>query len=206
MAVTKETTQKMWINRKEHHSSFWRWIAFSVGIGWVPVILTWLGAALEKKPISISEIITHGELLIVSIAIVAEALRDLHYANRGSSDNFKTWVLLGAMIVLIGSCFSFGTIAIHDASVTSSTAVLTAIPPKKDIMVNTNQLVTDLSDLKNQEDSLDTGLIIVVSLIIFVMAVATGGCCKWTEKPVLEEGEASEANFSETTETPKEVS
>ena len=50
--------------QKERHSSFWRWIGFSVIIGLVPIIASLILAALIKKPTSILEIIAHGELFI----------------------------------------------------------------------------------------------------------------------------------------------
>ncbi len=112
---------------KEGHSSFWLWIGFSVIIGSVPIIASLIVAALSKKPTSILEIIAHGELLIISMALVAEALRDLQYTNKEKSDGFKSFIQWGAVIVLIGSCLSFSLVAAHDTSVSSSVATLSGI-------------------------------------------------------------------------------
>lgn len=173
---------------KEHHSSFWRWIAFSVCVGWVPLIVTWLLSGLVKKPISVLEIITHGELLIVSIAIVAEALRDLQYANRGNSAGFKSLVQFGAIVVLVGSCSCFTTIAIRDASVTSSVSSLTSVLTEKGVthqgQIDVPQLKSLAQNLKDEEDSIDTRLVIIISLTVFFIALVTGGSCKWAEKSV----------------------
>lgn len=184
----KKAAHKGQVVSREHHSSFWRWIAFSVRVGWVPLIVTWLLSGLVKKPISVLEIITHGELLIVSIAIVAEALRDLQYANRGNSAGFKSLVQFGAIVVLVGSCSCFTTIAIRDASVTSSVSSLTSLLPENGAThqgrIDMPQLVSLAQGLKDEEGSIDTRLVIIISLTVFFIALVTGGSCKWAEKSV----------------------
>src|SRR5579864_4428578 len=176
MASAEETQ-----NHKEKHSSFWRWIGFSVIIGLVPIIASLTIAALIKKPTSILEIIAHGELLIISIALVAEALRDLQYNNKENSDAFKSFIQWAAGIVLISSCLFFGVVATHDASVTSSVATLSDSINKGNTKTDINQTVATAEIIKDNEEGLDTGLVDWFSMGIFAVALFVGGICKWCE-------------------------
>src|SRR5579859_849894 len=177
MASAEETQ-----NHKESHSSFWRWIGFSVIIGLVPIIASLTIAALIKKPTSILEIIAHGELLIISIALVAEALRDLQYTNKEKSDGFKSFIQWGACIVLISACLLFGIIATHDASVTSSIAALSDMMNKGNLKIDANTIVATTQIIKGNQEGLDTGLTDWFSMAIFALAIFIGGSCKWSEK------------------------
>jgi hypothetical protein len=177
MASAEETQ-----NHKERHSSFWRWLGFSVIIGLVPIIASLILAALIKKPTSLLEIIAHGELFIISIALVAEALRDLQYINKEKSDGFKSFIQWGAIIVLICSCLFFGVVATHDESVSSSIATLSDIIKEGNNTIDTNKLVAAAKTIKANEGGLDTGLIDWLSIGTFTIALITGGNCKWSEK------------------------
>jgi hypothetical protein len=159
-------------HRKKRRSNLLRWLGFSVVIGLLPILASGIISTATQKPFSLEETLSHGELLIISIAIVVEALRDLLYANRGTDDDFRSLIIFGCCTVIVLSCLLFGILAAHDAGVSSTIATVVD-------MKDNSKAVTAL---KNSENGLNTGFVMYYSFIMFVIALLAGGSCKWTEK------------------------
>ena len=54
-----------------------RWFIFSVLIALLPIGFTYVHLVTDEKPASIAILLAHGELLLISVALAADAVGDL---------------------------------------------------------------------------------------------------------------------------------
>ncbi len=161
-------------------SNVLRWIAYSVLLGLLPIGAILLGSALLNGEVSLSETLSHGELLIIAVAIVAESLRDLRNVkgkfSKLSIEDFKSMVQFFSLIVILCACVVIGIAVAHDFAVNTDThQLLIDLGGKKDI-------ATDITTIDSTVKSWNQSLMMWVSISIFVLAIVTSGSCKATEK------------------------
>jgi hypothetical protein len=58
------------------------WTTFSVLIGSLPVVLNMMILFSNNKPVAFFDLFAHGELLLISVAIAADAIGDMIYCKR----------------------------------------------------------------------------------------------------------------------------
>ena len=114
-----------------------------MAIGSLPIIFTFLYALAMSKPFSLSETLSHGELLVLSVVLPGEVYQDIRTRGKRVAPNAteapNKLVFYGPIVVLLGSCMMFAIVAIHDiteaelvngvitASSTNFTAAVTAL-------------------------------------------------------------------------------
>lgn len=98
-----------------------RWITFGVIISLVPILLVYLDLLFEKKPITIENLIGHGELIVITWVLTAGALGEL--IGSPAAHPFAK-ILFGciAVIVIIVAVYFFGVVAHAEILATNATA------------------------------------------------------------------------------------
>jgi MFS family permease len=87
--------------RHEIYEELLKWFALGVVVAALPIIFNALSFAFRDHPFSYRELVKHGELMLVSVAIVAAALGQLPMGNIVSSARVVRTGLLAVSIVLI---------------------------------------------------------------------------------------------------------
>lgn len=100
-------TSPLFISDRLHN--IMRWLIFSVLIALLPIILVTISLPLHKLPVTFENTLSHGELLLVSTAILGEAIGDL-ILNRKANRFLKVGIV-GLNVVVFGiACYLFADI------------------------------------------------------------------------------------------------
>ncbi len=84
------------------------WTTFSVVIGSLPIILNMLILFTNNKPIDFFDLFAHGELLLISIAIAADAIGDMIYSKRFENVKEISFICICFIVILISTSW-FGS-------------------------------------------------------------------------------------------------
>lgn len=186
---------------REAYIRIWRWLFFSVGIGLLPISFSFIYDSIYQIPFSLSESLSHGELVIVSIVLVGEVLRATREQRKAhisgkpdttvptsskpdivapASSKPSSFIFYGSIGVLIGCCVMFAIIASHDARVSQD------IQPAIDAFrhaKNVQDLVLhdNMRDLE-RDSGLDKDSVMWYSIGFFATTLVVSLRSKWLEK------------------------
>lgn len=92
------------LNYKALSEDFAQWCMFTVGMTLAPILVTFITTSFRSNqaPDFMAQASLKGELLIASVAIVAEACSDMF--KRSTSKSMKSWVGGLAVILLVVAC------------------------------------------------------------------------------------------------------
>jgi hypothetical protein len=95
-----------------------RWVFFAVVLALLPLALGIVSTATRGEPIRFDPLFMHGELLLVSTAILGAALAELFSTRRQRFPTLRLWAGGAAATVLISSAAWFADVAagIRDGS------------------------------------------------------------------------------------------
>lgn len=76
------------------------WVLFGVGFAWVPLIVRVLGGSESSTHLTLTLVLSHGELLLISAVITAGALGDLFVSIGKSGRRMTPKVLTAGLLML----------------------------------------------------------------------------------------------------------
>lgn len=95
------------------------WTTFSVFIGSLPVILNMLILYTDSKPIHFFDLFAHGELLLISVAIAADAVGDMIYSKKFEEVKHILYLCICFVIISISISW-FASLGIGGAATNTS--------------------------------------------------------------------------------------
>ncbi len=95
-----------------------RWIFFAVLLSLLPVGLGAMGTVTRGDPLSFDDLLKHGELFLVSTAVIGAALAELFSGRQQQMATARLWVGGTAGVVLLVAALWFADVAtgIRDGS------------------------------------------------------------------------------------------
>jgi hypothetical protein len=87
------------------------WTTFSVIIGSLPIMLNMMILFSNNKPIAFFDLFAHGELLLISVAIAADAVGDMIYGKKFERVRDVTCICVCFLIIIFAVSW-FGSLGI----------------------------------------------------------------------------------------------
>ena len=87
------------------------WTTFSVIMGSLPIVLNMMILFSNNKPIAFFNLFAHGELLLISVAIAADAVGDMIYGKKFERVRDVTCICI-CFLIIIFSVSWFGSLGI----------------------------------------------------------------------------------------------
>lgn len=156
-AEVAKPKKRGFVSLKKRFARVGTWLVFSVACAIFPFCASWLITRAVKEPYNPEEILAHGELIAISLALTGEALGSLLFGVFASILHNGT----GNRSVLVLVC--------KFALVVASGSILLAS-------------MGLLGGLTVDDANVDAGFVMWVSVVFFICTLAVGFFCKWLEE------------------------